>query len=150
MPRPFGSLNKSRPKKMTPDISLLYACRDNDLEKVRVLIRNYAVDINRAFLFSCQLGHIDIVKLLIEKGANDLNNGLIYALYGRHYDLAYMLYFMNKDPEYDFRNENFNKYLKNMLVKNSAYFYKALKKNSKDGHAEIHLTNMLNDFIRHH
>ena len=69
------------------------ACKGGHIDIVKFMIKegNNNCYWNGGLYGACEGGHIDIVKLMIEKGANDWNKGLYYACQGGHINIVTLM-----------------------------------------------------------
>ena len=54
-------------------VELIEAIKNNDFERVKLLVSKGADDLNMALRYASENGHLEIVKLLLDKGA-DINS----------------------------------------------------------------------------
>ena len=66
-------------------------CKNNDIIKIRKIIKIDLLQLNYAFYCVCQTGHMATVQLMIKKGARDWNWGLKCACQYNHIDIVKLM-----------------------------------------------------------
>ncbi len=76
---------------MSLNDQFLEACKEGNLELVKLLINNGANKFNHGMAYACCGGYIEIVEFLISKGAADFNWGLVCACYKKNKNIIKLM-----------------------------------------------------------
>src|SRR5438477_322170 len=70
---------------------LYIACKNGDMEIVKLMISKGANNWNDGLYMACENGDMEIVKLMISEGANNWNGGLCMACKEEHLELISLM-----------------------------------------------------------
>jgi ankyrin repeat protein len=139
--------NRSTFNQNTWDLGLKYACQGGNIDIIKLLLSKGATISDfclRASIFNVRPSY-DIIKLLVGNNTYRINIAFRYALSNEKYHIAF--YLLNKGAVYDYRNEKFNDYIREMISDTTSIFHKALKKAGGPYGADKDLSQQLNKYI---
>lgn len=67
------------------------ACRENDLETIKIMEKQHTLDLEGGLYLGCYNGHMDIINFMISRGATNFKNGLDGAKENNHIEIIKLM-----------------------------------------------------------